>query len=486
MGEKISLQASEILANVEINASEVFIDENSIISAQSKGFDSDFSEKINKDLFEPDFLSKGGMRASEKASENRGGGKIIIQSQEIKIDGILEVNGEKGKRVGFAGENNINGADAGALFIRTQELLGKGIIRANGGDDGPKAGNGGRIAIYFQENNFEGEIQAFGGKGNLDREEENGGPGTIFLSNQKEGINQLIIDNGGHQGVLDLSQDKLEIEETQLYIKGGSIVVFPASVKNGALILEEGGLRLLGNSEIYVSEIFKLVRSFIESPQKKFLNINAQEVNIKESEIIANLKVKAENFELDQNSSIIANALGYDADEGPGKGAGGSGAGYGGRGGNFMAFEGGNVYGDLRDISDFGSGGGTSTYPDTGQQEIGGKGGGLIVLETEQECIINGVISANGEEGKAGAGGYRYPSGAGSGGGIMIDTNIFKGDGEILANGGKSNGGGSGGGGRIAIFYNNWQFNGQIKADSGQCSNELNCAENGTIELVQK
>ena len=151
-----------------------------------------------------------------------------------------------------------------------------------------------------------------------------------------------------------------------------------------------------------------------------------------------------------------------------------------------MAFEGGNVYGDLRDISDFGSGGGTSTYPDTGQQEIGGKGGGLIILEIEKECIISGVVSVNGEEGKVGVGGYRYPSGAGSGGSIMIDTNVFKGDGKILADGGKSNGGGAGGGGRIAIFYNNQQFNGQIKADSGQCSNELNCAESGTIELVQK
>jgi len=62
----------------------------------------------------------------------------------------------------------------------------------------------------------------------------------------------------------------------------------------------------------------------------------------------------------------------------------------------------------------------------------------------------------------------------------------FKGSGIISANGGKSNGGGAGGGGRIAIFYNSQQFNGQIKADGGQCSNKLNCAENGTIELVQK
>ncbi|MCD6115149.1 lamin tail domain-containing protein, partial [bacterium] len=384
-GDKLSLQASVILANIEINTPEVFINEDSIISAQGKGFSSSFAEEINKDLFEPDFLAKGGKQASEKAFENRGGGKIIIQSQEIKIDGILEVNGEKGKSVGFAAENNINGADAGAVFIRTQKLSGKGVIKANGGDDGSKAGNGGRIAIYFQENNFEGDIQAFGGKGCLDRENENGGPGTIFLSNQKEGINQLIINNGGHQGVLDLSQDKLEMEDTQLYIKEGSIVVFPALVKSTALILEEGGLRLFGNSEIYVSEIFKLVKSFIESPQKKFLNINAQEINIEESEIVGNLKVKAENFEIDKNSSIIADALGYDADEGPGKGNGGSGAGYGGKGGNYRAFEGGDIYGDPKNISDFGSGGGTSTHPNTGQRETGGKGGGLIILEIEKE-----------------------------------------------------------------------------------------------------
>ena len=90
-----------------------------------------------------------------------------------------------------------------------------------------------------------------------------------------------------------------------------------------------------------------------------------------------------------------------------------------------------------------GSGGGKSTGG------AGGAGGGRVEIKLTSatgECLINGIISANGQDGQAdGAGG-------GSGGAIKVTCPILTGSGRVSAiggngrhGGGKSGGGGSGG-----------------------------------------
>lgn len=113
----------------------------------------------------------------------------------------------------------------------------------------------------------------------------------------------------------------------------------------------------------------------------------------------------------------------------------GSGGSYGGYGGKYYTNEPVNeIYGSIYEPSDLGSGGGGwGGY-------AGGNGGGIIRI-TAKEIVLDGVISANGEDG----------NGGGSGGSILIKVLTLKGSGKIEADGGKGNG--AGGGGRVAVYY---------------------------------
>ncbi len=114
---------------------------------------------------------------------------------------------------------------------------------------------------------------------------------------------------------------------------------------------------------------------------------------------------------------------------------------YGGLGGNSSGSTN-PVYGDFRNPSEVGSGGGGF------QGAPAGNGGGLARI-VAQSIVLNGSIRANG--------GSADGSGAGgSGGGIRIDAGSISGMGSIAANGSPAfvpAGGGGGGGGRVAIYY---------------------------------
>ena len=147
--------------------------------------------------------------------------------------------------------------------------------------------------------------------------------------------------------------------------------------------------------------------------------------------------------------------------------AGGS---YGGLGGvynsNYVA---GDVYGNLTDPIDLGSGGGADGYTD------GGDGGGLIFI-TATDMMINGVVRSNGGESAGGS------AGDGSGGTVNIVTSTLAGSGTIEADGGGQGTGVGGGGGRIAVYYDSLSIaNDQITASGGDGS--YADGENGTVHM---
>jgi len=135
------------------------------------------------------------------------------------------------------------------------------------------------------------------------------------------------------------------------------------------------------------------------------------------------------------NGGISADAFGFAAGYGPGKGVSYSGGAYGGQGGN--GYQGGGValaYGSTNAPIDPGSGGASAA------------GGGLIRIEALGDVIANGIITANGVTAQGGS----------SGGGIFIAcSGAFNGStsGVLRANGGDGVGFGAGGGGRIAVWY---------------------------------
>ena len=156
--------------------------------------------------------------------------------------------------------------------------------------------------------------------------------------------------------------------------------------------------------------------------------------------------------------------------------SGGGGGGHGGKGGNGgddvkIGGSGGGTYGSktkpLSLGSPGGNGGAASGNQGSGAYGAGGLGGGAVRIMAK-EVVLNGYISANGDDGEKsdendGTGG----GGGGSGGSIFITTDNFKFRGKISANGGDGGndheentkrtcdgGGGGGSGGRILVRYN--------------------------------
>jgi hypothetical protein len=109
------------------------------------------------------------------------------------------------------------------------------------------------------------------------------------------------------------------------------------------------------------------------------------------------------------------------------------------------------VYGSSEDPRLLGGAGSNS-----GSGGLGGAGGGAIKIIASQTLTNEGLISANGEDGKTDNTGS---GGGGAGGSIWIEADSFAGSGMVEANGGVAEvaqyQGGGGGGGRIIMFCNN-------------------------------
>ena len=171
------------------------------------------------------------------------------------------------------------------------------------------------------------------------------------------------------------------------------------------------------------------------------------------------IHIVCDSFYLDESGALNADELGYTLGDGPGStpysstASGGSGgAGHGGIGGiTSVSREGGVAYGDPLYPETPGSGAGK-----TQQIPSGPGGGGAIRLNVTAHATLDGLISANGANGRAG-GGDRH-SGGSSGGSILVLCETVSGDGTVRADGGDgvmnaTYPGGAGAGGRIAVHF---------------------------------
>jgi len=228
-------------------------------------------------------------------------------------------------------------------------------------------------------------------------------------------------------------------------------------------------------------------------------------------QISANISLlRASNLEIQSGAKIDAFAKGYlggdgyQNGQGPGGGGpsysgyslyvGGAGGGYGGNGGDGSCKssstcypgKGGSAYGSLLLPNDLGSGGGgacsyywygyCNSRPEYYRAK-GGRGGGKVKIEVSNNFTLNGEINASGEDGECKYYGYTA-GGGGSGGSVLIQTNIFSGSGKIIANGGsgmvgycktydRARGGG-GAGGRVAVYRKVDSFSGGIFVNGGE------------------
>jgi len=160
---------------------------------------------------EPTSFGSGGGSTLNQGSGGAGGGAI-----RLEVGGLLTVDGSisaDGKDAGSAA----GGGSGGSIYITTGSFSGNGTISANGGDMGSSGqgegggGGGGRIALYYDDSNFTGLVEAHGGIGY-----ENGGAGTVAVNPMSLGGSLYYRDADGDDK--PASHIWVEVREKQAFI----------------------------------------------------------------------------------------------------------------------------------------------------------------------------------------------------------------------------------------------------------------------------
>jgi DNA uptake protein ComE-like DNA-binding protein len=464
-GATLTLEADEDIEGfkgVKITADNIIIEQSSLMTAVGQGYSQMVS--VGKNYSFPDSLGSAG-RGREiipglclAAPGGPGGGAIILEIEnDLAINGTISTNGLQGVGHLSYGCPATAGGDGGSIYIKTKTLKGNGEISSSGADsiDGGGAGNGGQAAVYYQDDQFQGEIYAYGGSNRTSG--GCGSPGTVYFENL--GKSKLIIENSCQTGVLELSENL-----------------------NGIDVLEISNCSLSAEKEIMI-QAGEIILNFVlwQNIPKEFLIFRANDLIVENSEIKANIRAEVNDFSLRAGSFLSVSGLGHGSGEGPGTGERIIGGSYGGQGGRNATS---SVYGSPENPQDFGSGGGKiPADPGFCSEQSGGAGGGAIIILAENILALDGEISADGEPGIPSPSWGCSATAAGSGGSVYLETGFLEGTGKISANGGNAfTYAGAGGGGRIAIHGDTSGFFGEIEAKGGVNVNNGNYSgQEGTI-----
>ena len=207
------------------------------------------------------------------------------------------------------------------------------------------------------------------------------------MSNLKNGIDYLLINEGDHNKEIKLKNNEWNDYKYGMYLLGQNITV---------------------------------TVDCNHSKYDKCLDNNDWKENVINENEYGYLKIKTSHLWIKhQSSKIHCNGLGYTSHKGPGhaKKSSYGGGGYGTKGMNDSVYTnegGGDTYGEetlLKEIH-YGSGGG-------GDYKYGGRGGGVIEMVIEQHMVNHGTITCNGNDGYEGE---FY--GGGSGGSILMKLGV--------------------------------------------------------------
>ncbi|UUY07325.1 hypothetical protein LRS11_16045 [Pseudomonas sp. J452] len=421
------------------------------------------------DFREPRDLGSGGRNGS--SSYTRGGGAFELQADTLKLDGLLQANGQTNTASYASGSGGSLLLRVGALSLGQQAR-----IEANGGGSSTVytygGGGGGRVALYYGAVNQGSLVTQVLAKGGLSTHAQAGAAGSIYLKGTDNGTEELVFNNDGvpvtaSLALLDLSSGasyggKLSWNKVVGEIKGK--VPFDPVVSSAVQLVVDNATLSLSGSHAYESVLLRN-SAVLTSPVEASINLRAGTV------------------EVDATSRIDVSAKGKQGVAGTIYYAGGS---YGGRGGNYSSYVSLEPYGDFREPRDLGSGGrnGSSSYT---------RGGGAFELQADT-LKLDGLLQANGQTNTA-----SYASG--SGGSLLLRVGALSlgQQARIEANGGGSSTVytyGGGGGGRVALYYgavNQGSLVTQVLAKGGLSTHAqagaagsiyLKGTDNGTEELV--
>ena len=429
----------------------------------------------------------------------RGGGSIRIATPgDIVVAGTISA----GSPTDYS-DSDSPGA-GGSLWLAANNLLGTGVIEADGGGDIAfnyihSGGGGGRIAYYVTNDGFTGRISAYGGQGTGPA----GGAGTVYRKLPGQTYGDLIVDNGG-RSLLGTKADGLAgfvplVRRTWPTRLGGTN-------DGGTYNFDNLILQGRGNLEIVGTQTFNIAAATINSGRGDGTgtltwHAGAGTLAIPSAYTVSNytlcldngtpsgltdltiapsgtvshtgnltsetyrLNLSLNSLTVQSGGAIDVSDKGYANSIGPGRGAIGNprkGSGHGGMGGNEYfnnAIVGaGTTYGSFLTPTNCGSGGcmykELDGYGATDPGCSTAAGGGIVRLNIATELRVDGTITATALPNPTGV----YTA-RGSGGSIWITASNLTGAGSIRADGGNHLGpyyeNAGGGGGRIALYVTN-------------------------------
>jgi hypothetical protein len=471
---------------------------------------------------QPVHAGSGGGSYSDAEQGGRGGGVIRIEAvAHVLCNGTLSANGESAVSSGAGG--------AGGSIQVGCDTFGStnGIIRANGMNGSVVAGGGGggRIALRYNTASQAllplpaATLVAAAGTG-LD----NGDIGTLYLPDATWLADPITRFTGQLAGLSAFSADTLSVSNCWIRFPANGFVL---TVTNQLSIGPNARLDIGGNATLPTTSPSNHFHLYSNGTNPPVLNVggnllmtngaslyvyggatNSQPVDYGAlatigGSLILNSKswvypvshptdggsvlFRMGSLLVATNAGFRADRAGFHSQRGPGKGVVASarcgGAGFGGQGGkgaNVSAL-GGPTYGSSNAPVDCGSGGGSYNTGTGTTADYGGRGGGLIRLVAARNVMLDGTLTANGEN----IPGTTLSSGGGSGGGIYLYCTRLTGGGKVVADGGYARVAiaGGGGGGRIAIYRVPGEFTGTCSVNGGA---GYEAGKAGTIVFVDR
>ena len=423
---------------------------------------------------------------------NGGGVITILATETATVVGVISASGAPSSSIGKGG-----GA-GGSIFISCNVFAGNtnGLLRANGGNGNVSGspGGGGRIAVIYDSTaqaginpgvRFSTARGINGFSYNVLDPARDSQDGTLFLPDRSfisETIRYQLF-NGVRlfiPGFTNWAPNNLTLSNNCVMTFGPD--GFQLTVSNKLLLADNSGLGVnLVNGELNCGSLVLTNNgklwvysgaTNVNNPDYAALVKIAGDVTIGSNSWIypysdsttgGSILFRMSNLTVAAAGGFDANNKGYISNKGLGHGifktTHGSGAGYGEKGGSSATTNGGSAYGSADTPIDPGSGGGPAFMGGGAATDlVGGMGGGLIRIQAAGNVTLNGILTANAQDGWS-AGASRY-GGGGAGGGIFVICSKFTGNssGFIRANGGVSTNtvgsgaGGGGGGGRIAVW----------------------------------
>ncbi|HIJ86427.1 MAG TPA: hypothetical protein HPP97_01945 [Desulfuromonadales bacterium] len=468
------------------------------------GYETRDSSLVYGNPYTPELLGSGGGGWSYTGGGAGAGRLILNASRSLLVNGTIRADGA------YSNGEAAGGGSGGSILIRTSRLAGDGSISASGGGHSSAgagglgvSGGGGRVAIYCDYLDYLHSlgnlynVTAFAGSDYYDTRKASAGTVYVKFSHGRE---ELFIDGGSTTGSAPGATPLTPIADGLTGPVTGDTLTLDGQMPTypNALV----GLRI--NPDISQSETFIITGNTgvvvtVATPNDhgvqfatiagagkpyrgvyRFGNLSFRRggnlltgdqlevpgtVSISENGLLSHypstdsftsgLYLNVGDLLVESGSRIDLTGRGYRGGRqgvwydsaktfGNQTGAqGGTGGSHGGLGGSYDGRPASALYDDISQPVDLGSGGGGWSY--TG----GGAGGGRLLLNASN-VILDGEVIVNGGNSNGEA------AGDGSGGTVNISAVTMRGAGNILANGGDLNISRlavGGGGGRVAIKY---------------------------------